>query len=266
MIDLSIFRTRAFSAASLSVTVAFFALFGFIFLVTQFFQFVRGYGPLSTGVRILPVAVSIAVGASLGPALVARLGTRPVVMAGLTLLGCSFGWIALSPVGMSYHVIIGQMVIMGLGLGLTQVPATDSILSVLPAAKAGVGSAVNDATREAGGTLGVAVVGSVYASIFASRLGTSDLAHLPRRRPRHGEVVRRCGLGVASHAGGGAYTAAVRDSFMSAFHVGCVVGFGVCLAGALAAVALPGRTPAPADVETVSEPVGEADSVPAAVA
>ncbi|WP_304049925.1 MFS transporter [Jatrophihabitans endophyticus] len=241
MIDLSIFRTRAFSAASLSVTVAFFALFGFIFLVTQFFQFVRGYGPLSTGVRILPVAVSIALGAALGPALVGRLGTRPVVMAGLTLLGCSFGWIALSPQGMSYHVIVGQMVVMGLGLGLTQVPATDSILSVLPAAKAGVGSAVNDATREAGGTLGVAVVGSVYASIFASRLGTSDLARLPGPALDTARSSVGAALGVASQAGGGVYTAAVQDSFMSAFHVGCLVGFGVCLLGALGALALPGR-------------------------
>jgi EmrB/QacA subfamily drug resistance transporter len=256
MLDLTLFRTRAFSAASMSVTVAFFALFGFIFLVTQFFQFVRGYGPLSTGVRILPVAFSIAVGAVAGPALVSRVGTRAAVIAGLLLLGGSFGWIALSPIDMSYHVIIGQMVIMGLGIGLTQVPATDSILSVLPPAKAGVGSAVNDATREAGGTLGVAVIGSVYASIFAARLSDSALAQLPGDLLERAKSSVGAALGVATQAGGTPLVASVQDAFMSAFHVGCVVGFGVCWVGALAAVALPGRRRAPSPVlEAVEVPV-----------
>lgn len=239
MLDLSVFRLPAFSAASSSVTVAFFALFGFIFLVTQFFQFVRGYGPLSTGVRILPVAGSIATGAVLGPVLVRRAGTRAVVMTGLTLLGTSFAWIALSPADMAYRVIVGQMVLMGLGLGLTQVPATESILSVLPAAKAGVGSAVNDATREAGGTLGVAVVGSVYASLFASRLDSSSLAALPGAALEQA----RTSVGAALSVAGGdpALQAAVRDAFMSAFHLGCTVAAAVCAAGVLVAIALPGR-------------------------
>jgi hypothetical protein len=142
---------------------------------------------------------------------------------------------------MSYHVIIGQMVVMGFGIGLTQVPATDSILSVLPAAKAGVGSAVNDATREAGGTLGVAVIGSVYTSIFAARLSDSALAKLPGDLLDRAKSSVGAALGVAQQAGGAPLVAAVRDSFMSAFHVGCVVGFAVCWLGALAAIALPGR-------------------------
>jgi EmrB/QacA subfamily drug resistance transporter len=239
MLDLSVFGNRAFTAASMSVTVAFFALFGFIFLVTQFFQFVRGYGALSTGVRILPVAISIAIGATLGPVLVARLGTRVVVMTGLTLLGGSFACIAASPVDMSYRIIVGEMILMGLGLGLTQVPATDSILSVLPPAKAGVGSAINDATREAGGTLGVAIVGSVYASIFASHLGSSALGKLPGSALSQAKSSVGAALAVAH--GDGPLVAAVRDSFTSAFHVGCVVGAAVCFAGALLGLFLPGR-------------------------
>ena len=216
MVDLTVFRTPAFSAASMSVTVAFFALFGFIFLVTQLFQFVRGYGPLSTGVRILPVAGSFAAAATAGPALVARIGTRNVVRAGLTLLGGSFAWIAASSVYMSYGVIVGQMVLMGLGLGLTQVPATDSILSVLPASKTGVGSAINDATREAGGTLGVA--GPAAAQAKSSIGAALRVAH-----------------------GNPALTASVNDAFASAFHTGCVVAAAVCLAGALLSSYLPSR-------------------------
>ncbi len=244
MLDITVFRTPAFSAASMSVTVAFFALFGFIFLVTQFFQFLRGYGPLSTGLRILPVAGSIALGAGTGPALVTRFGTRAVVMTGLFLLGSSFGWIALSPADMSYRVIVAQMLLMGLGLGLTQVPATDSILSVLPAAKAGVGSAVNDATREAGGTLGVAVVGSVFASIFASSISSSGLARLPGGLPDGASSSVAIAFDAARRAGGGALTTDVQNAFMDAFHTGCAVAFGVCWLGALGAALLPGRRPA----------------------
>ena len=187
MIDVSLFRTPAFSAASGSVTVAFFALFGFIFLVTQYFQFIRGYGTLSTGVRILPVAITIALGSVVGVVLAGRHRHPPVVVtAACCCLASSFGWIALSPTFMPYDQIVGQMVLMGLGLGLTTAPATESILSVLPPAKAGVGSAVNDATREAGGTLGVAVLGSIFTSLYAGHIATSAFAALPAPvgRPR----------------------------------------------------------------------------------
>ncbi|WP_083977240.1 MFS transporter [Kitasatospora azatica] len=250
MIDMTLFRTPAFSAASGSVTVAFFALFGFIFLVTQYFQFIRGYGTLSTGVRILPVALSIALGSVGGVALVNRLGTRAVVTTGLVLLGSSFGWIALSPTFMSYPRIVGQMVMLGLGLGLTTAPATESILSVLPPAKAGVGSAVNDATREAGGTLGVAVIGSIFTSLYASRLATTAFADLPAHTAAAAKDSVASALGITAAAEPAARQSLLSDvqtSFMYGFHLACVVAAGVCLLGAAAArLALPGRlTPPP---------------------
>ena len=169
MLDLGLFRDRRFSAASGAVTVTFFALFGFIFLITQYFQFVRGYGALSTGARILPVALSIAAASVVGALLAPRIGTKVVVTSGLVLFGTSFLWISTVAVDASYAtVIVPQMVLMGLGMGFISTPATESILQVLPPARAGVGSAVNDATRELGGTLGVAVVGSVFSSVYAA--------------------------------------------------------------------------------------------------
>jgi len=244
MIDVSLFRTPAFSAASGSVTVAFFALFGFIFLVTQYFQFIRGYGTLSTGLRILPVATTIAIGSVAGVALAGRLGTRAVVSTGLLLLGTSFGWIALSPAFMAYGQIVGQMVLMGLGLGLTTAPATESILSVLPAAKAGVGSAVNDATREAGGTLGVAVLGSIFTSLYADRIGSGAFAALPAPVRQAAQDSVAAAIGASDRASGSTRVALVdglQASFMSGFHVASFVAAGICLAGALGALALPGR-------------------------
>jgi len=244
MLDVTLFKVPAFSAASSSVTIAFFALYGFIFLVTQYMQFLRGWGPLSTGVRILPVAASIAVASTLGAVLAGRLGTRLVVSAGLVLFGISFAWIALSGEHEPYLRIAAQMVIMGTGLGLTTTPATESILSVLPAAKAGVGSAVNDATRETGGTLGVAVIGSVFSSAYIHHLSGTVVAHLPTGAAAAARGSVGAALALAQGPGGGrsaVLASAVHSSFMSGFQVACLTAAGVCLLGAVGALRLPGR-------------------------
>jgi MFS family permease len=227
-----------FSAASGAVTVSFFTLFGFIFLITQYFQFIRLYGALPTGVRILPVAVSIAVGSVVGARLAGRLGTRVVVVTGLVLFGLSFAWIALSTVTEPYLQIAAQMVIMGTGLGLTSTPATESILSVLPPAKAGVGSAVNDATREAGGALGVAVIGSVFNSVYQHQLAGSPLQALPAAAVAAARDSVGAALAIARNAG---LEHSVINSFMDGLHFACAIAAAVCFAGAVAAVKLPGR-------------------------
>ncbi|MGC4112130.1 MAG: MFS transporter [Nocardioides sp.] len=244
MLDVTLFRDRRFSAASGAVTVTFFALFGFIFLVTQYFQFVRGFGALSTGARILPVALSIAVASVVGAALAPRIGTKIVVTTGMVLFGAAFLWISTSGVDTSYpRVIVPQMVMMGLGMGLISTPATESILLVLPPARAGVGSAVNDATRELGGTLGVAVVGSVFSSVFASHLANGAYAGVP------GGVLAKAqdSVGVAQSVAGAnpQLVSAFHDSFLAGLSTACVVVGLLCLAGAVAAAfLLPGRIPA----------------------
>ena len=247
MLDVTLFRDRRFSAASGAVTVTFFALFGFIFLVTQYFQFVRGYGALSTGARILPVALSIAVASVVGAALAPRIGTRIVVTTGLVLFGAAFLWISTASVDTPYaRVIVPQMVVMGLGMGLISTPATESILLVLPPARAGVGSAVNDATRELGGTLGVAVVGSVFSSVFGSHLAAGAFGSLP------GALLARAqdsvGVAQAATASDPRLLPAFHDSFLAAMSTACVVVGLLCLVGAVAAaVLLPGRLPAPTE-------------------
>jgi EmrB/QacA subfamily drug resistance transporter len=257
MLDVSLFRNPAFSAASGAVTLAFFALFGFIFLITQYMQFVRGWTSLSTGVRILPVAITIALGSVVGSLLAGRIGTRAVVSAGLLVFGAAFAWIAVSATFMPYAEIVAQMALMGTGLGLTTAPATESILSVLPPAKTGVGSAVNDATREAGGTLGVAVVGSIFTTLYAGRIGHTAFGRLP------GHVMAAARNSVAYavgtvHATSGVTRTALAGgldaSFMHGLHVACIVVAGVCWAGAVGALALPGRPSRAAALPAV-EPV-----------
>ncbi|HEU4330659.1 MAG TPA: MFS transporter [Lapillicoccus sp.] len=241
MLDITLFADRRFSAASGAVTVTFFSLAGFIFLVTQYFQVVRGYDALSTGTRILPVAVSIAVASIAGGLLAPKLGTRAVVTTGLLMFGSAMAWIAMSPVDVPYATsIVPQMVLLGLGMGLISTPATESILRVLPPARAGVGSAVNDATRELGATLGVAVVGSVFASVYGAALMGSAFDELPAAAQ---EQARESVVAAAALAQGQPeLVAAARDAFMSGMHAGSALVAVLCLVGAVvAAIALPGR-------------------------
>jgi EmrB/QacA subfamily drug resistance transporter len=252
MLDVRLFSDMRFSAASAAVTVAFFTLFGFIFLMTQFFQFVRTYSPLSTGVHLLPVAVSVAVGSTLGTRLAVRAGTKAIVTAGLALQAIFYFWVAsdISPT-LSYGIIAIQMVVYGLGMGLTSAPATESIMGAVAADQAGVGSAVNDSTRLLGGTLGVAVIGSVYASLYDARLNTTLPAALPPSLTdlAHQSVGAAFGVSsqLASH-GQPAAAEVVRQAATGAFDhglsVGCVVAGVVAVAGALlAAVFLPAQPP-----------------------
>lgn len=249
MLDITLFRDRRFSAACAAVTISYFALFGFIFLITQYFQFIRDYSALGTGTRILPVALSIAAASIAGGALAPRVGTKLVVTAGMATLGSAFMWIATMPVDAAYAtVVVPQMLLMGTGLGLITTPATESILQVLPPARAGVGSAVNDATRELGGTLGVAVVGSIFASVYAGRLVELLEGRLP------GDVLAAAedSVGYADGVGGQvvAVRLAVEDAFMSGLGTCCLVVGVLCLLGAaFSLVALPGQRHVVAEAE-----------------
>src|SRR5712692_2164419 len=147
MLDVGLFRNPRFTAASGSITIGFFTLAGFTFLITQYFQFVKGYTPLGTGVRLLPVASSIAVAALVGTKLAVRLGNKAVVASGLALFGVGLLWIATDSASTAYIVIAGQMLLGGGGMGLITAPATVFVNGAAPTEKAGVGSAVNDATR-----------------------------------------------------------------------------------------------------------------------
>ncbi len=253
MLDVGLFRNLRFSAASGAVTITFFSLMGFIFLVTLYFQFLKDYGPFSTGVRLLPVATLTGITSVLGTGLAVRSGTKLVVAAGLLSLAAGLAWTSTASASTSYLTIAGQMVLIGSGIGLTSAPATESIMGAVPRAKAGVGSAINDATRILGGTLGVAVIGSIYASVYASRLTGGLSVHLPGAAA--GAANRSVGgaLGAADQldAGGhGDLAAALRDAasaaFFHGFEIACLVAAAVAIAGAVVAVALiPAQPPEP---------------------
>jgi EmrB/QacA subfamily drug resistance transporter len=245
MLDVSLFRNLRFTAASGSVTVTFFALSGFSFLITQYFQFFKGYAPLSTGVHLLPVALSVGVMSVLGTQLAVRFGTKQVVTLGMSCLAVFFAWVSTASVGTSYLELAGQMVLGGSGVGLVSAPATEAIMGVVPKAKAGVGSAVNDATRLLGSTLGIAVIGSVYASLYNDRLTDRLPAGLapPLARAAHDSAGRALELakGTSLHdhpALANAVHAAASSSFFDGFSAGCLVAAGICAAAAIVTLLL----------------------------
>jgi len=240
--------------------VAFFTLLGFIFLITQYFQFVRGYGPLSTGVRLPPVALAVGAGSIAGTQLAVRAGTKLIVTLGLVAMAGFYGWVAASmSTTLGYGVIAVQMVLYGLGMGLTSAPATESIMGAISRHQAGVGSAVNDSTRLVGGTLGVAVIGSIYASVYGSRL----TATMPAAVPDRVAAIAHQGVGAAYAAAGRvaglghpvlsqALRLAATNAFLRGLTIGALVAGGVAAAGALLAVLfLP------------AQPANQADEVPA---
>jgi len=257
MIDVSLFRNPRFTAAAASVAISFFALLGFIFLVTQYFQVVRGYSPLDTGVRLLPVAASVGVAAVAGTRLAVRVGNKVIVGGGMALFCAALVWIStFSPVT-SYAVIAASMVVLGTGMGFTQAPATEAIMGAVPAQRAGIASAVNGATRLFGGTLGVAVIGSVAASLYTSRLTALLPPGLPARAVTAAEgsvggaAVAADRLAQAGLAGLARRLAdAAQAAFMHSLSGACLVAAGVTASGVLlVAIWLPNRPRAePAEV------------------
>jgi hypothetical protein len=175
-----------------------------------------------------------------------------VVAGGLLAVVAFYLWVStVISVSTSYGVIAAQMVLYGVGMGLTSAPATESIMGAVPRSKAGVGSAVNDTTRLLGGTLGVAVIGSVYASTYGNRLGSALAGHLPAALYSAAHQSAGAALAIAAHlhaAGHAALAGAVQHATSGAFihglSVGCLVAAGVALAGALAAaLLLPSQPP-----------------------
>jgi MFS transporter len=255
---MSLFRNPRFTAASASVAIAFFALLGFIFLMTQYFQVVRGYSPLSTGVRLLPVAVSVGVASVVGTRLAVRVGNKAIVGGGMALFCAALLWISAASQDTPYAIIAVQMVVLGVGMGFTQAPATESIMGAVPREKAGIASAVNGSTRLFGGTLGVAVIGSVAASLYTSRLA----ALLPPGLPGRAITAAKGSVGGAATAAqqlaqagvaGPArrLAAAASAAFMHSLTGACLVAAGVTAIGVvLVAFWLPARPRAePADAQ-----------------
>lgn len=248
MLDLSLFRDRRFSVASAGITLTFFAMFGTFFLMAQYLQLVLGYTPFQSGLFQLPFAFIMMSVAPRVPKLVARWGAAKVVPVGLVFTAS--GLAAFSSIGVDstlWH-IYASVLPLGLGMAITMTPLTTLIMSSVPLGRAGVGSAMNDTTRELGGALGVAVLGSVVTSQYTSGIGAS-LAGLPERAQGLVDSGLSGALAVAGDVGGtqgDALALAARQAFVDGLNLAAIVGsVAVFVAAFVSWKLLPRTAPAP---------------------
>jgi EmrB/QacA subfamily drug resistance transporter len=250
MLDVRLFRNPRFSVASTSIALAFFGLFGVLFATSQYLQNVLGFSPLKAGVWSLPVALGLVIGGPLSAKLTARLGTKVTVSAGLATVAGGLALYSGADAGSGFALIGGAQIVLGLGIGLAMAPATDSIMGAVPADRASVGSAMNDTVRLVGGSLGVAVLGSLLASNYRDGMdGAVQGLPASASSAAHESVV---GAGaVAERLGGAAGRAlhqAAGSAFVDAMQVAMLVAAAVVMAGAVLALALlPARERTTAD-------------------
>ncbi len=242
MLPVEFFRNRRFSAASVALSLTFFALFGYIFLLTQYLQFVRDLDPLAAGLRLAAPAIGIMVSAPLAPRIAERMGTKVVVGTGLSI--ATIGMVLLSRTWILDADLWLEVVfvVFGFGMGLTMAPATDSIMGSVPRERAGVGSAVNDTTRQTGGALGVAVLGSLLATRYDSAIAALPIPGGARDAARSSiggalEVAHRVG-GTAGMKLVDAARAGFTDGIQFATLVGAAV---VAVAVVVVVLFLPNR-------------------------
>jgi len=245
MLNVRLFRIRRFTGASGAVTLVFFALFGAIYFLTQYMQEVLDYTPLQAGVRMLPIAAGLIVGGPLSAKLAGRFGTRAVVAAGLTVVAGALLLLSGAETDSGYSLVASSLVMLGLGMGATMAPATESIMSSVPLNHAGVGSAMNDTVRMVGGTLGVAILGSLLSGSYGAEMepATKSLpgpaADAASDSVGHASVVADKIGGSAGHA----LSNAAETAFTTAMSSTLTVAAATALAGAvLALVVLPGQS------------------------
>jgi EmrB/QacA subfamily drug resistance transporter len=257
MLRMDFFRNPRFSAASVSITMVFFAMFGLIFLITQYLQFVLGFTPLQAGIRVMPIATMI-VAAPASARLTERFGTKVVVSSGLLVVAGGMAILAAVDATSGYGLTATALAVLGLGMGTTMAPATDSIMGSLPLAKTGVGSAMNDTTRMVGGALGVAVLGSVQASAYAAAMEP-----VVRRLPADAAAAAGDSIGGALAVGarlgaaGQGLADAAGAAFVDSMGTAVWVAVGVAVVGALVSlVFLPARP-----VTAAGEPVRAGEQI-----
>jgi EmrB/QacA subfamily drug resistance transporter len=248
MLNLGFFRHRRFSAAVGSVGLATFGLFGALFVLTQFLQFVLGYTPLEAGIRVLPAAGAIAVVAPLSTLLVRAAGTKITVAAGLLIVAGGLWQLSTASATTTFTGILPGLILLGVGAGLVIPSATESVMGSLPSGHTGVGSATNGAFLQTGGALGVAVIGSLLNTRYQDQMTSAlapYMAHVPHVAIQ--TILGSVGgaLAVAAQVGGllGAELGHLaRSAFASGMDLGLATGAGVAAAGCLIAlIALPSR-------------------------
>ncbi|WP_405066327.1 DHA2 family efflux MFS transporter permease subunit [Kribbella sp. NBC_01510] len=248
LIELRLFREKTFTGGAVLLTVSVFAIFGLLFTMPQYFQGINGSDALHTGLKLLPFIGGMTLGAKVAEPVEEKAGTRLVVMAGFVVMAVGFVLGAFTELGTGYGYTAIWFVVVGFGLGCSMPQAMNAALGVLDPERAGTGSGLLQAFRQVGGTVGVAVLGTVLNSVYRAGVDTTGL---PAQAADAIEKGLGGGLAVAAKSGSADLLSDVRDAFMTSLNTTMWVSAGIAVAGAvLAAVLMPQRrAPAPNSVE-----------------
>lgn len=231
LLDPRLFRSSAFASGSFAVTMQFFAIFAFQFVSLQYLQQVAGFSPLGAGAALLPIAVILQLLAPRAPGLAARFGMRAVVAGGCACIAVGLLVLAQLQVGSGFGLFLAGTVILAIGMALSGAPASQAILDALPDSHQGVASAVNDTTRELGGALGIAVLGSLlnqgYRTVVDSRLADADRLREAARPSLQAAAQTADRLG----AGGQRVLDAAQNGFVHGLHIAFYGGAGAVVVG-----------------------------------
>ena len=235
MLDLGFFRNARFSVGTAAVSVAFFALLGGIFALTQYLQFAHGYSATEAGAIMSPMALGLMLGAGSSSRAVGRLGTSRVVAAGLTGVAILLGLTAIWGPDTGELALIAWFLGLTLAMGWVMAPATDAVVGAVPAAKSGVASATNTVARMVSGALGVAVIGSLVSSLYSK-----DVERSLEGLPPEAQAAAEDSVGAASAIAaqlpadaGSHLLAAAGDAFTRAMSLGFGVAAGLAAATAV---------------------------------
>jgi EmrB/QacA subfamily drug resistance transporter len=258
MLDIGVFRNARFSAASASITFVYFALMGVMYFLTTYLQSVLGFSALDAGVRTLPIAVGMIPAAKASTALTGRVGTKVVVAVGLAIVAGALVMVSGFDTGTTDGPLCLALGLLGAGIGLAMAPATESIMGSLPRAKAGIGSAMNDVVREVGGTLGIAVLGSLLASAYSGGMDGAVSGLSPEAAAAASDSVGAAHA-VASQTGSSDLVVAANQAFVDAMGTTAGIAAAIAIVGALIALAfLPSRARGEAIVHGQALPEGAA--------
>jgi EmrB/QacA subfamily drug resistance transporter len=244
MLDVRLFRLRGFGAGSAVITVQFFGSFGLFFIILQYLQYVAGLSPLRAALALLPLPLFLVPVARNAPRIAGRAGANRVLALGLLLSASGLAVLTTLSAHLVYwHLALG-LALFGAGMGLAGTPATAAIVSSLPESKQGVGSAVNDLSRELGSALGIAILGSALSAVYRSHV-----ADAARGLPPQAAQGARSSLAFVKGASdrlaqygprGRHLLEAAQGSFVDAAHTAFFIAIGVLVAGAVfAAVRAP---------------------------
>lgn len=238
LLDPRIFRSAPLSGGALSLLVQFFAFFGWIFIALQYLQLVQGYSPLVSALCLVPMGMAVMASSRAAPKLVVMVGIARVAPGGLLTLAAGMGVLSLLQAGSSYWIVLGGVLLTGCGVGLATTPATTAIVEGLPRHKQGVASALNDLSRELGGALGIAILGSLLADRYASGVADKTVG-----LPAPAVEAASSSIGAATQIAptvpdGAGLVAAAQASFADGLSVALTVAAVVVLASAVVVAAL----------------------------